>query len=539
MQTYLSSWQLAPAFAELQKRAAIPFDLTAPHALSPERIRKYRLQSCGYDLLYATQRVDEAVLDLLQELADQRQVIDQFVDMKKGVVLNRIEGFESENRAVLHTACRDIFTDSPWNRQATEQALRELQKLRNFLEDLDNKTIVNAKGETITDLITIGIGGSDLGPRALYLALQAFAQKNRRVHFISNVDPDDAAAVFGHLDLSRTLVSVVSKSGTTLETRTNEELIRRAYQQAGLVPERHFLAVTGKKSPMDNPDRYLRSFYMFDYIGGRYSATSMVGGLLLAFSLGFDSFQQILRGANDMDRATEEGSMRSNPALLLAMLGIWNHNFLGMQTLAVLPYSQALLRFPAHLQQCDMESNGKSITRTGEIVQGQTGPIVWGEPGTNGQHAFYQLIHQGTAMVPAEFIAFRKSQHEFDLTIEDTSSQQKLLANVLAQTLALAVGQDNANPNKKFAGNRPSSLLIGDRLTPYSMGALLALYENKIAMQGFVWNINSFDQEGVQLGKVLANRLLDHLRAQKKDPRYSGGTKDPIGWEILGVAGIR
>jgi glucose-6-phosphate isomerase len=288
---------------------------------------------------------------------------------------------------------------------------------------------------------------------------------------------------------------------------------------------------------MDNPQKYLRSFHMYDYIGGRYSATSMVGAVMLGFALGYEAFIEILRGANEMDRAAEEKDLKKNPALLLALLGIWNHNFLGHETVAVLPYSQALLRFPAHLQQCDMESNGKSVTRNGEKVPFSTGPIVWGEPGTNGQHAFYQLLHQGTAIVPAEFIGFRQSQHKFDLVIKGSTSQQKLVANMLAQALALAAGQKDENLNRFFAGNRPSSILLADKLTPYTMGALLALYEAKIVMQGFIWNINSFDQEGVQLGKVLANRLLDHMSILRH-----GGAKDrekhPESWAMLEAAGI-
>jgi glucose-6-phosphate isomerase len=538
MKKYYTPWQQTPAYGSLIKLAANPYDLTRPGALSAERIRSSRMQVCGFDLLYATQRVDDQVIDQLQQLADQRLVLEQFLRMKEGAVLNRIEGFESENRPVLHTACRDIFSEKPRNPEATGQARKELDKLRAFLEELDTGKLTGSQGVPFTDLISIGIGGSDLGPRAIYLALAAYARKGRGVHFISNVDPDDAAAVLGGLDLSRTLVCVVSKSGSTLETLTNEELVRAAYLKAGLKPESHFLAVTGENSPMDNPQRYLRSFYMFDYIGGRYSATSMVGGVLLSFSLDFDTFTEILRGANSMDIAAEEPDLRKNPCLMLAMLGIWNHNFLGMETLAVLPYSQALLRFPAHLQQCDMESNGKSITRTGEALEGRSGPVVWGEPGTNGQHAFYQLIHQGTIVVPSEFIVFRQSQRKFDMTVKDTTSQQKLAANALAQSQALAVGRQNPNPNKRFAGNRPSSILIADRLTPFSMGALLSLYENKIVMQGFVWNINSFDQEGVQLGKELANRLLDHLAARKKDPSYDGARQDPAGWEMLRTAGL-
>jgi glucose-6-phosphate isomerase len=297
------------------------------------------------------------------------------------------------------------------------------------------------------------------------------------------------------------------------------------------------VAITGQSSPMDNPEKYLRSFYMYDYIGGRYSATSMVGAVMLCFGLGYDAFMEILRGANEMDLAAEEKDIRKNPALLLALLGIWNHNFLGFETLAVLPYSQALLRFPAHLQQCDMESNGKSVSRTGEKVPFSTGPVVWGEPGTNGQHAFYQLLHQGTAIVPAEFIGFRHSQHEIDLEIKGTTSQQKLIANLLAQALALATGHVEENPNRFFAGNRPSSILVADKLDPHTMGGLLALYEAKIVLQGFIWNINSFDQEGVQLGKILANRFLEHMRIVNKGS-VRDRDKHPESWAMLEAAGV-
>jgi glucose-6-phosphate isomerase len=275
------------------------------------------------------------------------------------------------------------------------------------------------------------------------------------------------------------------------------------------------IAVTGAGSPMDDPQKYLASFYMYDYIGGRYSATSMVGGVTLGFVLGYDNFQEILRGAHDMDVTAEKSSIKENLPLLMAMFGIWNHNFLGHATVAVLPYSQALLRFPAHLQQCDMESNGKQVNRYGQPVRWQTGPVVWGEPGTNGQHAFYQLLHQGTEIVPVEFIGFRHSQYQVDIKVKGTTSQQKLIANMLAQSLALAQGREHENSNKKFPGNRPSSLLIADRLTPYTMGGLLALYENRIVFQGFCWNINSFDQEGVQLGKILADRILSELAGGK------------------------
>jgi glucose-6-phosphate isomerase len=437
--------------------------------------------------------------------------------MRQGAVLNRIQKFPSENRQVLHTACRDIFTKSPACEFATKQAQAELDKLKIFLDELEQGKISNAEGKPFHTLIHVGIGGSDLGPRSIYEALRAYAVPNRSVHFISNVDPDDSARILAEVDLSRCLVLVVSKSGTTLETLTNENIVRKALADAGLDPGKHCLSVTGESSPMDNPDRYLRSFYVYDYIGGRYSSTSMVGAVMLGFGIGYENLLVFLEGANSMDSAAGEKNIRNNAALLAALLGIWNHNFLEMSTVAVLPYSQALHRFPAHLQQCDMESNGKSVQRNGETVQLKSGPIVWGEPGTNGQHAFYQLLHQGTERVAVEFIGFRESQRGQDLIIQERSSQQKLLANLLAQSMALAIGKDDENPNKRFSGNRANLILLAEKLTPETMGALLALYEAKIVFQGFCWNINSFDQEGVQLGKKLATELLCALGKNRSE----------------------
>lgn len=269
---------------------------------------------------------------------------------------------------------------------------------------------------------------------------------------------------------------------------------------------------------MDNPARYLACFYMWDFVGGRYSATSMVGGVTLGFLLGFHGFKEILRGAHEMDRHALTAKPEANLPLLSALLGIWNRNFLGYPTVAVIPYSQALLRFPAHLQQLDMESNGKRIDRTGHPTDFSTGPILWGEPGTNGQHSFYQLIHQGTDIVPLEFIGFHKSQYGHDLEIQHTTSQQKLLSNLFAQSIALAIGQKNKNPNKVFPGNRPNRILLAERLTPHVLGALLAYYEHKVAFQGFIWNINSFDQEGVQLGKTLATKMLGLFGGKRDFP---------------------
>lgn len=496
------------AFQKLQKLALKPFDLTS--GLDAKRIEKMMAQGVGFQLLYGTERVDAQVVEALLNLAEEAKALEQMAAMQRGEVINRIEGFDSENRAVLHTAMRDQFDHRQSAKEASEAAEmagRELAKLEKFLAKTEGR---------FTDLIQIGIGGSDLGPRALAVALQPFHRAGKRVHFISNVDPDDANGVLAGLDLKKTLVVVVSKSGTTLETLTNEEFVRARLAKMGIDPKDHFVAVTGEKSPMDNPARYLASFYMWDYVGGRYSATSMVGGVMLGFILGFHGFKEILRGAHDMDVHALKAEPKANLPLLSALLGIWNRNFLGLPTVAIIPYSQALLRFPAHLQQLDMESNGKRIDKMGHPVTYATGPVIWGEPGTNGQHSFYQLIHQGTDVIPLEFIGFQKSQYPQDLEIQGTSSQQKLLSNLFAQSIALAIGQKNSNPNKFFPGNRPNRILLAERLDPYTLGALLSYYENKVAFQGFIWNINSFDQEGVQLGKHLATKMLGLFSGKKE-----------------------
>ncbi len=505
------------SFRVLAQLAKNPLDLTEHRVLTPERVRQFCCKGECFDLLYACQRVSDEVVDTLQDLADECSLVEQLAAMQQGAVMNCIHNYPSENRQVLHTACRDIFVEKPACESAAKQARVELEKLKKFLGDLEQGRICNAEGQAFDTLIHVGIGGSDLGPRAMYEALRAYTDETRKVFFVSNVDPDDSAQVLAQVDLSRCLVLVVSKSGTTLETLANETVIRSALSAAGLDPDRHCLSVTGESSPMDNPQRYLRSFYMYDYIGGRYSSTSMVGAVTLGFSLGYAQLLEFLQGANTMDRAACEKNIRRNVPLLLAMLGVWNHNCLGMDTVAVLPYSQALHRFPAHLQQCDMESNGKSVDRNGAAVAGKTGPIVWGEPGTNGQHAFYQLLHQGTEKTSVEFIGFRKNQRGKDLSMQGTESQQKLVANLLAQSMALAIGRDDENPNKRFSGNRVNGILMADRLTPSTMGALLALYEAKIVFQGFCWNINSFDQEGVQLGKILATEILEVMSEKKKN----------------------
>ena len=270
------------------------------------------------------------------------------------------------------------------------------------------------------------------------------------------------------------------------------------------------IAVTSETSPLASSSDYLAAFFMDDYIGGRYSSTSAVGGAVLSLAFGPEVFERFLNGAAEEDRLSAQSDPMENAAMLDALIGVYERNILGYPATAVLPYSQALSRFPAHLQQLDMESNGKSVNRAGEPLQYVTGPIIFGEPGTNGQHSFYQLLHQGTDIIPLQFIGFVRNQAGIDVDIQGSTSQQKLCANVAAQIMAFACGKKDDNPNKNFAGNRPSSIIIGDQLSPEALGALLSHFENKVMFQGFLWNLNSFDQEGVQLGKVLAKRVLAH-----------------------------
>ncbi|PID99716.1 MAG: glucose-6-phosphate isomerase, partial [Acidobacteria bacterium] len=379
---------------------------------------KYVCTGSSYTLLFATQRVDDQVLKLLEELAGECGLVAQFKAMRRGSIMNVVEGVPSEQRQVLHTACRDVFVDTAAEPQASIRAREELSKLGQFLDEIEQEVVTGSTGKPFDTIIQVGIGGSDLGPRAVVEALKAYSLDGRRAEFIANVDPDDVADVLTSVNLETSLFCIVSKSGTTLETLTNEELIKAVLQEQGLDPARHCIAVTGSGSPLDNPENYLRSFYMYDYIGGRYSVTSMVGAVVLGFVLGMEGLMDFLRGAEQADLMAEKENFGENIPLIMAMLGIWNHNFLGCPTVAVLPYSQALHRFPAHLQQCDMESNGKSIQRNGESVKIPSGPIVWGEPGTNGQHAFYQLLHQGTEIVPVEFIGFKQSQYGQDKEVE-------------------------------------------------------------------------------------------------------------------------
>jgi len=517
---------------QLAELAKNPINLAQEKNFSVKRLESMKSEALGLSLCYGSERVDEEVLTALANLAEESSALQKMQAMQSGEIMNAIEGYESERRPVLHTAMRDFFDQcngAKVAQEATKLAYQELEKLKRFLKEIEAK-------QSFTDLVQIGIGGSELGPKAVYIALEAYHKPGRRVHFLSNVDPDDSAHIFRQLDLSKTLIVVVSKSGSTLETLTNEYLVREELLKAGLQPKDHLISVTGEGSPIDESPDYLASFHIWDYIGGRYSATSMVGAVAITFALGMDRFLDFLRGASHMDKVALNSDLKSNLPLLSALLGIWNRNFLHHSTCAIIPYSQALARFPAHLEQLDMESNGKSIDKQGQRVDFETSPIIWGEPGTNGQHSFFQSLHQGTTVVPIEFIGFKESQYSRDLLYEGSTCQEKLLSNLFAQSIALSMGQKSSNPNQFFAGNRPNRILLANKLDPYNMGAILAYYEHKVAFQGFIWNINSFDQEGVQLGKVLALKMID-LFKHKRQGKGMDGKTFPLGQVYLNLLG--
>ena len=501
----LLSWK---KLMSLKGMVSVAKELSGENAA--ERVNSYTVPMGGnLKFNYAAKQVNEQILKTMAELAEEAQLVEKYNALLSGEIINT-----GEKRMVLHQLTRgqlanDVIADGVNKR---EFYLNEQKKIADFANDVHSGKVVNEKGEKFTTVCQIGIGGSDLGPRAMYLALENWAKNNNtfkmEAKFISNVDPDDAAGVLSTMDLAKTMFILVSKSGTTLETLTNESFVKDFLVKAGLDASKHMIAVTSETSPLaHNPD-YLAAFYMDDYIGGRYSSTSGVGGAVLSLAFGPDVFAEFLNGAAEEDKLALNKDITKNPALLDALIGVYERNVQEYPSTAILPYSQALSRFPAHLQQLDMESNGKSVNRFGEKIDYVTGPVIFGEPGTNGQHSFYQLLHQGTDIIPLQFIAFQENQTGKDVIIEDSTSQVKLAANVTAQIIAFACGKTDENPNKAFAGERPSSLIHGKQLTPAALGALLAHYENKVMFQGFVWNVNSFDQEGVQLGKVLAKSVL-------------------------------
>jgi len=455
-------------------------------------------------LNYAANYFNTETLQLLQELARAQQVVSKFVNLTNGAIMNT-----GENRTVLHHRTR--------NRQHVDNFYQQqLQRIDKFVAKVHSQEIVGSTNQAFEEVVQIGIGGSHLGPETLYLALSDWAvgaksPRHMEAKFIANVDPDDAASVITSCNLARTLFAVVSKSGTTDETSANEKIVRAALEAAGLDPAKHIVAVTSETSPMAKSSDYLDSFYIDDSIGGRFSSTSAVGGLLLSLCFGTEVFERLLDGAHEADQLAMRDCITGNAALMKALLDVFSCSYLSYNTLAVLPYNKALRRFPAHLQQLIMESNGKSVNRYGEVIHYPTSPVVLGEEGTNYQHSFGQYIHQGTSKIFVDFIAFAKSQLGDDLEVNGSTNQERLLGNLIAQIVAMAKGSENTvDPNQHFPGGIPSSLIYGEQLNPEALGALLAFYENATTFTGFILNLNSYDQPGVELGKILTKSILNN-----------------------------
>jgi len=490
----------------------------------PQRFETMSIDAAGLFLDYSKNRLDSPTLLKLIALAKASGIEALRDAMFAGERIN-----VTEDRSVLHTALRDL-SQSQLQVDGLD-VLADIRRVRQqfyaFATRVRDGDWTGRSGKPITDVVNIGIGGSDLGPRMVCEALKAYAHPRRRMHFVANIDGDALADVLATVDPERTLFIVASKTFTTIETLTNAHSARRWFlAQGGTQADiaRHFVAVSTSRDAVAafgiDP---ANMFPFWDWVGGRYSLWSSIG-LAIAICIGPEKFEELLGGAHAMDRHFRSAPLESNMPVLLAVIGIWYRNFLGAASVAVLPYSQHLHRLPAYLQQLDMESNGKTVTRDGVRVLQATGPIIWGEPGTNGQHAFFQLLHQGSELVPIDFILPLEATHDLP------KHHRLLVANCLAQGSALMNGRSvdqiraelaargikNADieriaQHRSFPGSRPSNTILLKRLDAASLGALIALYEHKVFVQGVVWNVNSFDQWGVELGKVVAMEVADML----------------------------
>ncbi|HEV8068273.1 MAG TPA: glucose-6-phosphate isomerase [Planctomycetaceae bacterium] len=485
-------------------------------AEDPQRAEKFSLDAVGVLLDYSKNRITDETLRLLLDLADQSGIRERIDAMFRGDKIN-----VTENRAVLHVALRAprdavIYVDG---KNVVPEVHAVLDKMADFVNRVQSGAWLGATGKTIKNVINIGIGGSDLGPAMAYEALKHYSNRDMTFRFVSNVDGTDLAEAARDLDLARTLFVISSKTFTTLETLTNAHTARQWYIDQ-LKDERaiakHFVAVSTNEAEVRkfgiDP---ANMFEFWDWVGGRYSYTSAIG-LSLMLAIGPQRYREMLAGFHEMDEHFRTAPFASNLPVILGLIGLWYDDFFGAQTLAILPYDQYLSKLSAYFEQLDMESNGKHVTLDGRTVDYQTGPIVWGTPGTNGQHAYYQLIHQGTKLIPCDFIGFCQSLNPLG------RHHDLLMANFFAQTEALAFGKtleqvkadgipDWQAPHRTFEGNRPTNSILMDRLTPTALGKLVALYEHKVFVQGTIWQINSFDQWGVELGKVLAQRIVPEL----------------------------
>ena len=492
----------------------------------PARGERLTASAAGIELDYSKNRITDETLELLVQLAKEAGLRERVDAMFSGSKINI-----TENRAVLHTALRapagaSVIVDG-------QNVVPLVHDVLNRMADFSTRVRTGAwKGHTgkrILNVINIGIGGSDLGPVMAYEALRHYSRRDMTFRFVSNVDGTDLAEAVRDLDPVETLFIVSSKTFTTLETMTNAHSAR-AWSLAGLGGDeksvaRHFVAVSTNAKEVEKFGIDTANMFGFwDWVGGRYSMDSAIG-LSTMLAIGPDNFRAMLDGFHQMDEHFRTAPLEKNLPVILGLLGVWYNDFFGAQTVAVLPYDQYLKRFPAYLQQLTMESNGKHVTLDGAEVKHDTGPIYWGEPGTNGQHSFYQLIHQGTRLIPCDFIAFAQPLNPLG------QHHDMLMANVFAQTEALAFGKtpqqvkaegtaDWLVPHRVFEGNRPSNTILAARLTPETLGKLVALYEHSVFAQGVIWNIDSFDQWGVELGKVLAQRIIPELES-KDEPRLT------------------
>ena len=446
--------------------------------------------------------------------------------MMEGAHLNT-----TEDRAALHTASRN-FSANPVLDNGVDimpENIRVREQIRKFSQDVHSGKIVGSTGKAFKDMVVIGIGGSYLGPEFVATALQGLADKGIHLYFLSNVDVDNFGAIAAKISPESTLWIVISKSYTTPETAANEHLAREFMRQKGLDASKHLVTVTSKGSPGDDPSNpVLNAFHMFDYIGGRFSVTSAVGGVPLSLYLGYDRYERFLKGAYEMDTHARTAPEEQNIPLIAAMLSIWNNNFLGYPAQGIIPYSCALAKLAPHIQQLSMESNGKSVTQSGQKINIPCGTIIFGEPGTNAQHSFFQLAHQGRPF-PIDFIGVIVPHHgSYATKSKGVTNHQELWANLIAQPQALAEGKEDANPAKCFTGNRPSSTILIQDLSPENIGRLLAFYEAKTVFEAFVWGINPFDQFGVELGKVMATDIRKEMAEKNKNPEYRFDNRDPI-----------
>jgi glucose-6-phosphate isomerase len=490
------------------------------------RLEKFSLKGGGIFYDFSRQRLDEKTLALLLELAEERKLKQQFQAMMSGEKVN-----STENRAALHTASRDFSNNAVLidGKDVMPEIRGVNNEIKAFVEKIHSGKITGSTGKAFKHIVVIGIGGSYLGTEFVSEALSAFADKQIEIHYLANVDIHNFGKIASEIEPETTLWIVVSKSYTTAETSANTEQAYTFMKSKGIDPSKHVVTVTAKGSPGDDPaNPVLASFYMFDFIGGRYSVTSAVGGVPLSLYLGYERFERFLKGAEEMDIHAKTAPPEKNLPLIAALIGIWNNNFLGYPAQAIIPYADPLRKLAPHVQQLYMESNGKSVTKDGEFLTEESGVMIFGEPGTNAQHSFFQMAHQGRPF-PIDFIGVINPQYsQYQAKSKGVTNYQELWANLIAQPMALAMGKDDTDKSKFFSGNRPSSTILLEDLSPENLGRLLAFYEAKTVFEAYVWGINPFDQFGVELGKKLASGIRKEMAAKNQDKAHRFNQSDAI-----------